>query len=80
MPSLIMRVPGLLLLLLVASSSWKAAGGHHLSLGVIGRLSWGPSSPEQLRSLKLSQLEPETASEVSLRNGNSPGAGERAAP
>lgn len=67
------------------SCSWwpfhpgRLQGEHHLSLGVIGRLSQGPSSPDQLRSLKLSQLEPETASEMPLRNGNSPGAGEKAA-
>lgn len=55
-------------------------GEHHLSLGAIGRLSWGPSSPDQLRSLQLSQLKPERASEMPLGNGNRPGAGERAVP
>lgn len=50
-------------------------GGHHLSLWAIGRLTRGPHCPDQVRSLRLSQLEPETASEMPFRNGNSPGAG-----
>lgn len=74
MSSLITHVPGLLLLL--ASSPRKAAGAHHLSLGVIGTLSWGPSPLEQLRSLKCSQHEPETAPEKPFRNSYSPSAGE----
>lgn len=49
-------------------------GGHHLCLWAIGRLSWGPRSPDQLRSPRFSQLEPKTASEMPFRNGNSPGA------
>lgn len=38
----------------------------------------GPRFPEQLRALKQSQAEPETASEMPLSSGDSPGAGERA--
>lgn len=68
----------LLLLLLVASSSWEATGGTPPFSKSYWELSWGPSSPGQLRSLKLSQLEPETASEMPLVNGKSPSARERA--
>lgn len=39
----------------------------------------GPRCPEQQRTLKQSQVEPETASEMPLSRGNSPDAGERAA-